>query len=110
LKGELEVTVLKPSRPRLSTPFAGDFSMCHPYEEVLTKERADELLPQVIEKIQDYDSVLFYRGGAGKEYFNLIKTACDFAGKTLTSLGYRNLGDINHISRLLDLVEQKTTM
>jgi hypothetical protein len=47
-----------------------------PYEKVLTKERADELLPQVIEEIQNYDSVLYYRGGAGKEYFDLIKEAC----------------------------------
>jgi hypothetical protein len=80
-----------------------------PYEEVLTKQRTKELLPQVSLRIKNYDCVLYYRGGAGKEYFNLIKAACEQADKTLILFGYKNLGDINEIPTAIDLVEQKTT-
>jgi hypothetical protein len=77
-----------------------------PYEEVLTKERADELLPQVIEKIQNYDYVLYYRGGAGKEYFKLIKEACEDRDKVLISVGYKNLGDIQMIPYVIQQTEK----
>ncbi len=44
------------------------------HEEVLTKERAKELLDQVIEKIKAYDFVVYFRDGAGMEYYNLIQS------------------------------------
>jgi hypothetical protein len=72
-----------------------------PYEEVMSKKRADELVLQVVEKITDYDEVIYYRGGAGKEYFDLISRACEKAQKKLLFTGYKNLGDINKIPKLL---------
>ena len=76
-----------------------------PYEEVLTKQRVEELLPQVVEGIRYYDAVVYFRGGAGKEYRNLINEACEKAGKKFACCGYKNLGDVNKIPQLLECVD-----
>ena len=72
-----------------------------PYEEILSKNRAEQLLPQIAKKISDYDAIVYYRGGAGKEYSDLIKEACARAGKKLLFTGYKNLGDIDKIPALV---------
>lgn len=77
-----------------------------PYEETLTKHRMTELIPQMVEKISGYDYIVYYRGGAGREYFNLMREACRRAGKTLVSFGYKFMGDVNELSNVLRLVEQ----
>ena len=77
-----------------------------PYEEVLTTQRARELIPQMVKKIEGYDCNVYYGGGAGKEYFNLMRKACRRAGKTLISFGYKYMGGINELPYVLQLVEQ----
>ena len=46
----------------------------------------------MVEKIKSYDCVVYFRGGSGKEYFNLMREACEHAGKTPVSFGYRFMG------------------
>jgi hypothetical protein len=77
-----------------------------PYEEVLTEQRVRELVPQMVKVIKGYDSVVYFRGGAGKQYFNCIKQACKHAGKALISLGYKYMGGINELPKVLEMVEQ----
>ena len=81
-------------------------AVIEPYEETLTKQKANELIPQMIERIEGYDCIVYYRGGAGREYFNLMREACRRAGKTLVSLGYKYMGDINELADVFQLVEQ----
>lgn len=78
-----------------------------PYEETLTEQKARELIPQMIEKINGYDCIVYYRGGAGKEYFNLMREACERAGKTLVSFGYKYMGEISALRYLLQLLERE---
>jgi hypothetical protein len=40
-----------------------------PYEETLSERRAEELVPQVGNELQEYDYVLYYRGGDRKKVF-----------------------------------------
>ena len=46
------------------------------------------------------------KGGAGKEYFNLMKEACRRVGKALVSFGYKYMGDIDKLPNVLQLVER----
>ena len=78
-----------------------------PYEEVLTTQRARELIPQMVKKIEGYDCIVYYGGGAGKEYFNLMRKACRRAGKTLISFGYKYMGGINELPTVIKLVETR---
>jgi hypothetical protein len=81
-------------------------TVIEPYEEVLTKGKAKELIPQMVKKIEGYDCVVYYRGGAGKEYFNCMKEACKIARRTLVSFGYKFMGGINELPKILQLVER----
>ena len=76
-----------------------------PYEETLTKDKAEELIPQMVEKIKGYDYVVYYRGGAGKDYLNCMREACKRARKTLVSFGYKYMGGINELPNVLRLIE-----
>ena len=78
-----------------------------PYEETLTKQKARELIPQMVDKIEGYDYVVYFKGGAGKEYFNLMRKVCRRAGKTLISFGYKYMGGVNELPTVIKLVETR---
>ena len=73
-----------------------------PYEQVMTKERAEELVEQVMAKVKKYDYVIYYRGGARKEYLNCMREACKRVGTTLLILGYAILGGINDLEKTIN--------
>ena len=77
-----------------------------PYEEVLTEERAKELISQVTENIEPYDAVIYFRGGAGLEYYELLEAACDAACKHFISFGYKHLGEIGMLSMAIKMLEE----
>lgn len=76
-----------------------------PYDKIMTPERAAELLPQVKEIIKRFDLIVFYKGGARKEYRELIEKACDETGTRLISFGYGNMGDIGKLDMILEEVK-----
>lgn len=75
-----------------------------PYEQVMTEKRAKELIVGVAEKVKDYDHIVYFKGGARKEYLDCIEKACKLARKNLIVLGYANMGNINDLPRVLKLV------
>ena len=77
-----------------------------PYERVMDERRAEELVPLVAKKLQSYDCLIFFKGGARKAYMSCIKTACEKAGRTLVAFGYANMGGINELPRIIEFVRQ----
>ncbi|NJE42788.1 DUF6884 domain-containing protein [Thermococcus sp. GR6] len=77
-------------------------TVIEPYDKVMTPERAAELLPQVREVIKNFDLIIFYKGGARKEYRELIEKACKETGTRLISFGYGNMGDIRNLDKILE--------
>jgi len=73
-----------------------------PYDQIMTKERIKELLPQVKEVIKNFNIVIFYRGGARKEYVELIEEASKKANVTLITFGYGNMGDVHKLENILE--------
>ena len=78
-----------------------------PYERLMDERRAEELVPSVAEKLKNYDCVIFFRGGARKDYFFCIREACKRAAKTLVVLGYANMGGINDLPIAIELIKQR---
>ncbi|WP_456326464.1 DUF6884 domain-containing protein [Palaeococcus sp. (in: euryarchaeotes)] len=76
-------------------------TVIEPYDKVMTPERAAELLPQVKETIKGFDMIIFYKGGARKEYRELIEKACEETGTRLISFGYGNMGNIRDLDKIL---------
>ena len=73
----------------------------------MTEKRINELLPQVKEVLKDFDVVIFYQGGAKREYKELIKRACDELKIELILFGYGNMGDIRKLDEILKKVNDK---
>lgn len=77
-------------------------TIIEPYDRIMTPERAAELLSQVKETIKGFDLIIFYKGGARKEYRELIERACKETGTQLISFGYGNMGDIRNLDKILE--------
>ncbi|SMO67911.1 hypothetical protein SAMN06269117_11816 [Balnearium lithotrophicum] len=78
-----------------------------PYEAVMTDERCRELLPTLLKKLKDFDVVIYFRGGARKEYYNCIREAVDTLKKELVVFGYGNMGDIGKLQGIVEEVRSR---
>jgi hypothetical protein len=78
-----------------------------PYERVMDEQRAKELTSSVAEKLQDYDYVIFFKGGARKAYLTCIENACEQAGKSLVILGFANIGGVNDLPVIIELLKRR---
>jgi len=82
----------------------GAHQIIAPYGRIMDKERAIELIPSVAKKLQSYDNVIYFKGGARKAYLYCVEEACRRAGKMLVTLGYANMGGINDLPNIISLV------
>ncbi len=76
-----------------------------PYEAVMTEKRCGELLPTLLSRLKEFDVIVYYRGGARKEYLNCIEKAAELLGKELVVFGYGNMGDIGKLEEVLSAIE-----
>ena len=72
-----------------------------PYDEVMTFQKAVKLAPVIAETIKNYDTAIFYRGGARREYLDCVVQACRLAKVSLIVIGYGQIGDINKIPQII---------
>jgi len=77
-----------------------------PYNDVMTPERAQQLLPQVIKKVKNYDVIVYFKAGARAAYFDCLKTACRSAGKVLVATGFAHMGGINDLLKIIKLAKE----
>lgn len=75
-----------------------------PYDRIMNEERAEQLVPSIAKIIKDYDTIIFFKGGARKTYLKCIKKACEGAGKTLISFGFANMGGIRDLPKIIELL------
>lgn len=78
-----------------------------PYGDVMSPEKVKELLPQVINKVKDYDVVLYFKAGARSAYLDCIRPACQKANKTLIITGFAHMGGINNLPKIINLVKRR---
>jgi hypothetical protein len=78
-----------------------------PYKEVMTKENAKQLIPQIVETLRDYDHVVYFRGGSSKESFDCIQEACRTALVHLNWIGRRLMEDIDRLPEVIQLTRQQ---
>ncbi len=74
----------------------------NPYDQELDEKRLEELLPQVSNILKNFDVVIFYKGGAKKYYLDLIKKACIKNNIKLIEFGYKCMGDIKKLDKILE--------
>jgi len=72
-----------------------------PYEAVMTSEKCGELLPSILERLRDFDVIVYYRGGARSDYYDCIRKGAELLKKELVSFGYGNMGDIGRLEEIV---------
>jgi len=75
-----------------------------PYEEIMTYERCSLLknkIKQVLQKLNP-KAIIYYKGGARKEYFECIKSICNELNIPVKSFGFKIMGDIHKLKEVLD--------
>jgi len=72
-----------------------------PYDAVMDKRRCKELKEQIKEKLKKYETVVFFKGGARKDYYECLKEACKEVGVKLISFGSGNMKGIRELPQKL---------
>jgi len=77
-----------------------------PYNRVMDEARAKELAVSVVKKIENYDYIVYFQGGARKVYLSCLESACYAAKKPLIIFGYANMGGINMTHIILEALSE----
>ncbi|AJC71221.1 hypothetical protein X802_02825 [Thermococcus guaymasensis DSM 11113] len=77
-----------------------------PYDEILTPSKIQELIPIVSKTLKKFDVVVYYKGGARREYLELMSIASRIANTRLVTFGYANMGDIGKLESIIELVKK----
>ena len=73
-----------------------------PYNQIMDRERAKELLPSMVQVLQEYDRVIYFKAGARGIYEECMKEACAQADRPLDSFGYGFMGGINEMGERIE--------
>ena len=72
-----------------------------PYEAIMDRERCRELKEQIVKTLKGFDAVVYFRGGARREYYECIKEAAEEAGVEFYPFGTGNMGRIGELLNVL---------
>ena len=72
-----------------------------PYERVMNPQRCKELKEQIVKVLKDFDAVVYFRGGARKDYYDCLKEAAEEAGVEFLSFGRGNMEGIGLLPKVL---------
>ena len=77
-----------------------------PYNQIMNEKQCEELKNQIKTILENFDIIIYYRGGARKEYYNCLEKITKKLNKKFISFGYGNVGDIR---KLEDIVNELST-
>ncbi len=75
----------------------GGDEIIEPYEAVMDRKRCRELKEQIVKVLKEFDAVVYFRGGARREYYECLKEASEEAGVEFLSFGTGNMGGIKEL-------------
>lgn len=79
---------------------SGD-EVIEPYDAVMTHEKCDYFKERIKLKLKKFDILLFYKGGARKEYLDCILKVANELGVEVIVFGFGNMGDIKKLDEIL---------
>ena len=84
----------------------GTHEIIEPYDQLMDNQRANDLVPYVEKRIEPYDYVVFFKGGAREIYLSCVIEACKRLGKILVALGYAFMGGINDLPKIISMIRR----
>jgi hypothetical protein len=77
------------------------------YQMVMDEMRANELAPQVADVMRGFDRIVYFKGGARKEYIRCIKLASDLSGVPAILVGYGFMGAFRECSLIAEQLRRR---
>jgi len=72
-----------------------------PYNEIMDKDKCKILEKQISQILKNFDVIIYYKGGARKEYYNCLEKLSKKLNKRCISFGYGNMGDIGKLEEIM---------
>jgi len=80
---------------------SGD-EIVEPYDQVMDKAQCEKLKSQIRDILKNFDVIIYYKGGARKEYLECLEVIAKELNKKLITFGYGNMGDIGKLEEILN--------
>jgi hypothetical protein len=84
---------------------SGD-DVIEPYNEIMDKSKCKILEDQISQTLKYFDFIIYYKGGARREYYNCIEKVAKKLNKKLITFGYGNMGDIGKLKKIIDKLKE----
>lgn len=81
-----------------------------PYNEIMEEDKCEILEKQISQILKDFDVIIYYKGGARKEYYNCLEKISKKLNKKFISFGYGNMGDIGKLEEIINELSNTFTI
>lgn len=72
-----------------------------PYDQVMDKVQCEKLKSQIKEVLKNFDVIIYYKGGARREYLECLEMIAKELNKKFITFGYGNMGDIGKLEKIV---------
>jgi len=73
-----------------------------PYNQLMDESQCEKLKKQIKNILENFEIIIYYKGGARKEYLNCLEIVAKELNKKFISFGYGNMGDIRKLEDILN--------
>ena len=73
-----------------------------PYNQIMDEEQCSKLEDQIKKVLENFELVIYYKGGTRKEYYICLEKITKKLNKKFISFGYGNMGDIGKLEDIIN--------
>ncbi len=77
-----------------------------PYNQIMDEKQCLKLEGKIEEVLKDFEIIIYYRGGARKEYHDCLEKVARKLNKKFISFGYGNMGDIKRLEGIVNVLSK----
>ncbi len=79
-----------------------------PYNQIMNEGQCEKLKNQIEKVLENFDIIIYYKGGARKEYYNCLENITRKLNKKFISFGYGNMGDIRKLEDIINALSKRS--
>lgn len=76
----------------------------HPYDAIMNQEQCEKLKHIIKSVLKNFKTIIFYRGGARKDYYFCLEKIIKELDKEFIVFGYGNMGDIGKLEKIIQRI------
>jgi len=72
-----------------------------PYDQVMDKAKCEKLKSQIKEVLKNFDVIIYYKGGARREYLECLEMVAKELNKKFITFGNKSMENIRELERIV---------